>query len=96
MGKIGVSNKSKRNPNGITKVDSDALLKRDFKADKPFTKCVTDISEITGSDGKFYVSAIYDCFDVSVVGLALDTNIKATLCENTLDNACKAYLSKGL
>ena len=25
------------------------------------------------------------------LGLAMDTNMKATLCEQTLDNACRAY-----
>ena len=53
---------------GITKADrnaekSDDLLKRDFSADKPFDKCVTDITEVKGSDGKLYVSVIFDCFD---------------------------------
>ena len=42
-------------------------------------------------DGKLYVSAIFDCFDSSVLGLAMETNMKATLCEHTLDNAYLAY-----
>ena len=37
------------------------------------------------------VSAIFDCYDLAVLGLAMDTNMKATLCEQTLDNAYKAY-----
>ena len=41
--------------NGITKADrearkSDDLLKRDFKADKPFSKCVTDITEVKAKE----------------------------------------------
>ncbi|WP_370750667.1 hypothetical protein [Eubacterium sp.] len=32
------------------------------------------------SDDKLYVSAIFDCFDVTVLGLAMDTNMKAPLC----------------
>lgn len=43
------------------------------------------------SDEKLYVSAIFDCYDLAVSGLAMDTNMKATLCEQTLDNAYKAY-----
>ena len=70
---------------------SDNLLKRDFKSDKPLKKCVTDITEIKAKDGKLYVSAIFDCFDSSVLGLAMETNMKATLCEHTLDNAYLAY-----
>ncbi len=42
-------------------------------------------------DGKLYVSAIFDCFDAAVLGLAMDTNMKAALCERTLDNAVRAY-----
>ena len=36
-------------------------------------------------------SVIFDCFDSSVLGLAMETNMKATLCEHTLDNAYLAY-----
>ena len=53
-------------------------------AEEPLTKCVTDMTEIKGCDGKLYVSAIFDCFDSSVIGLAMDTNMKATLCKETL------------
>ena len=43
-----------------------------------------DITEIKASDGKLYVSAVFDCFDSSVIGLAMDTNMKAPLCVQTL------------
>ena len=81
MNEIGLSHQPKRKPNGITKADrearkSDDLLKRDFKSDKPLEKCVTDITEIKAKDGKLYVSAIFDCFDSSVLGLAMETNMK--------------------
>lgn len=96
MEEIGIIHHPRRRPNGITKADrearkSDDLLKRDFHADEPLTKCVTDITEIKASDGKLYVSAIFDCFDSGVIGLAMDTNMKASLCAQTLENASKAY-----
>ena len=96
MEEIGLNHKPKRKPNGITKADkeahkSDDLIKRDFAAGKPLEKCVTDMTEIKASDGKLYVSAIFDCYDLAVLGLAMDTNMKATLCEQTLDNTYKAY-----
>ena len=96
MEEIGLNHKPKRKPNGITKADkkarkSDDLIKRDFSAEKPLEKCVTDITEIKACDGKLYVSAIFDCYDLAVLGLAMDTNMKATLCEQTLENAYKAY-----
>ena len=96
MEEIGLNHKPKHKPNGITKADkearkSDDFIKRDFTAEKPLEKCVTDMTEIKASDGKLYVSAIFDCYDLTVLGLAIDTNMKATLCEQTLDNAVKAY-----
>ncbi|EFE91476.1 hypothetical protein GCWU000341_01643, partial [Oribacterium sp. oral taxon 078 str. F0262] len=85
MEEIGISHRPKRKPNGITKADkaarkSDDLLKRDFRSTEPLTKCVTDITEIKASDGKLYVSAMFDCFDLAVLGLAMATNMKAPLC----------------
>ena len=96
MEEIGLSRRPKRKPNGITKADrearkSDDLLKRDFTSSEPLKKCVTDITEIKAKDGKLYVSAIFDCFDAAVLGLAMDTNMKAPLCERTLANAARSY-----
>ena len=98
MDQIGLSHRPKRKPNGITKADreamkSDDLLKRKFHSDAPLQKCVTDITEIKASDGKLYVSAIFDCFDVGVLGLAMERNMKADLCVHTLENALTAYPS---
>ena len=96
MEKIGLSHRPKRNPKGITKADrearkSDDLLKRNFTSEKPLEKCVTDITEIKAKDGKLYVSAIFDCFDSAVLGLAMETTMKATLCQRTVENAFIAY-----
>lgn len=96
MEQIGLSHRPRRKPNGITKADrearkSDDLLKRDFRADRPLVKAVTDITEIKCLDGKLYASAIFDCYDLTVLGLAMDTNMKAPLCVETLDNAILAY-----
>lgn len=96
MEEIGISQHPRHRPNGITKADRDAkksddLLKRDFHAEKPLSKCLTNITEIKASDGKLYISAVFDCFDASVIGLAMDTNMKAPLCVQTLENAAKAY-----
>lgn len=66
-------------------------MKRDFQAEKPLEKCVTDITEIKAKDGKLYVSAIFDCFDLTVLGLTMDDNMRAELCVRTLDAAHGAY-----
>lgn len=96
MKEIGLGRRAKRKPNGITKADREArksgdLLKRDFTSAEPLKKCVTDITEIKAKDGKLYVSAIFDCYDAAVLGLAMDRNMKAALCERTLDNAVRSY-----
>ena len=96
MDQIGLSHRPKRKPDGLTKADreamkSDDLLKRDFHSDAPLEKCITDITEIPASNGKLYVSAIFDCFDLSVLGLAMETDMKADLCIHTLENALAAY-----
>lgn len=93
---IGVNHTPRRKPNGITKADrearkSDDLLKRDFAAEKPCEKCITDITEIPAKDGKLYVSAVFDCFDASVLGIAMADNMRAELCVQTVENACKSY-----
>ena len=66
---------------------SDDLLKRDFTADAPLQKCVTDITEIPAKDGKLYVSAIFDCYDLLPVGLAMADHMRAELCCETLKHA---------
>ena len=96
MTAIGITHRPKRKPNGITKADrearkSDDLLKRNFKADKPFSKCVTDITEVKAKNGKLYVSAIFDCYDLTAVGLSMDDNMRAELCAATVENTAAAY-----
>ena len=87
---------TRRKPNGITKADreaqkSDNKIKRDFTADQPLVKGVTDITEVPGKNGKLYVSAVFDCFDSEVLGLSMDNNMKADLCVKTLSNAVKMH-----
>ncbi len=96
MEEIGLIHRPKHKPSGITQAhrearESDDLLKRDFTSTEPLKKCDTDITEIKAKDGRIYVSAIFDCFDAAVLGLAMDTNMKASLCQRTLDNAIRSY-----
>lgn len=96
MEKINLTHKPKRKPNGITKADREArksedLIKRKFTADEPLKKCVTDITEIKAKDGKLYVSAIFDCYDLVPNGLAMADNMHAELCSDTVKNAYLSY-----
>ncbi len=96
MRKVGLIHKVKRKAKGLTKADkkamkSDDLLRRNFSSTSPFTKCVTDITEIKTREGKVYVSAIFDCYDSSVLGLSMLDNMKADLCVKTVENVAKRY-----
>ena len=98
MERIGLSHRPNRKPHGITKADRNArksenLLKRDFRAGSPLKKCVTDITEIPARDGKLYVSAIFDCYDLGVLGLSMSDNMKTELCISTIENMVKSYPS---
>ena len=65
MKEMGISHHPRRKPKGITKADREArksedFLKRDFHAEEPLTKCVTDITEMKASDrGSQYTSQLY-------------------------------------
>ena len=66
------------------------LLCRDFHAATPLSKCVTDVTKIKACDGKHYISGIsglFDCYDSGMLGLSVDTHVKASLCVKMLDNA---------
>ena len=96
MEEIGLSHRPNHKPNGITKADrqtqmSEDLLHRDFHADTPLSKCVTDMTEIPACDGNLYISALFDCYDAGVLGLSMDTHMRASLCVRMLDNAMISY-----
>lgn len=96
MKKHGLIHAVKRKPNGITKADKDAqksdnLIARDFTAEKPLTKAITDITELPTADGKLYISGIFDCYDLMPIGLAMADNMQAKLCERTLESVASRY-----
>jgi transposase InsO family protein len=96
MRQNGLIHKKKRKPNGLTEADkeaqkSDDLLGRDFGADEPETKCVTDITEVPTADGKLYIAAYEDCFNNEVLGLSMAYNMRASLCVNALTAAVSLH-----
>lgn len=62
-------------------------LKRDFKADKPNQKWVTDVTEFAISDQKVYLSPILDLFNGEIISynLSLHPNFQQTM--DMLDKA---------
>ena len=83
-----------RKPHGITKTtteiqEKENLIKRDFRADSPYTKLLTDITEVKCVDGKLYVSPVMDCFSGEIMTVEMRDNMKKELCIQTIENLCK-------
>ena len=60
------------------------LLNRDFSADKPNQKWVTDVSYIHTKQGVLYLSVIRDLYDNSIVAYKTGTNQSVNLVLSTL------------
>ena len=93
--------KVKRHPNGITREDATAqksenMINRDFTADAPNKKWLSDITEVPCSDGKLYVAVVMDCCGGEIVGLAMDNNMRKELCIQAFENACQSRNARGM
>ena len=55
------------------------MLERDFRAEAPNTKWLTDITEFQIPDGKVYLSPMVDCFDGMLVSWTIGTSPDAEL-----------------
>ena len=89
----------RRTPRGTTKAtteiqDQENLIKRDFTAEKPLRKLLSDITEIQCSDGKLYVSAVLDCYNGEILSIAMDNNMKKELCIRTVEELQLLYGKK--
>lgn len=65
----------------------DNVIKRDFHAEKPNQKWLTDITEFHIPAGKIYLSPIIDCFDGLPVSWKIGTTPNAELVNTMLDDA---------
>jgi putative transposase len=65
------------------------LLDRDFKADRPNQRWVTDISYVWTDEGWCYLAVILDLFSRAVVGWSLDTTLTTQLPLRALDMAVR-------
>ncbi len=87
---------TRRRAKSLTKSDPEAmfnenLLHQDFSAEKPFTKVLTDITQIQCSDGKLYISPLFDCFNGEILALSMDNNMKKELVIDTVNSALIRY-----
>ncbi|GAB4074611.1 IS3 family transposase [Barrientosiimonas marina] len=67
----------------------DNLLKRDFDADKPFRKWVTDVTEFKAGNQTIYLSVIMDLFNNEIVAYQASRDHDINLVENTIKKAVK-------
>ncbi|CAD5534420.1 putative transposase protein [Escherichia coli] len=65
----------------------DNLIARDFKAEQPNQKWLTDITEFLLPAGKVWLSPVVGCFDGKVVSWSLSTHPDAEMVNTMLDNA---------
>ncbi|HBL49926.1 MAG TPA: IS3 family transposase [Firmicutes bacterium] len=68
---------------------ADNLIKRNFHADAPNIKWLTDITEFAIPAGKVYLSPIMDCFDGLLLSWSIGTSPDADLVNSMLDRATK-------
>ncbi len=79
----------KRYSSYLGEIDKGAenLISRDFHANIPNEKWLTDITEFAIPAGKIYLSPMIDCFDGMIVSSAIGTSPNAALVNHMLDNA---------
>lgn len=66
---------------------SPSVLERNFHADEPNRKWLTDITEFAIPAGKVYLSSILDCFDGMLPGWTIGTSPDANLVNSMLEQA---------
>ena len=101
MKKGGLIKASPRRSASLTEADADAqkadnLIARDFTADAPNRKWLTDITQIPCQDGKLYIAPVLDCYNGEIVGLAMDENMKKELCIKAFESACRFQSASGM
>lgn len=90
---VGISSVIRRKRKGykkhIPEQVGENILNREFKADKPNEKWLTDVTEfkVSGTTTKLYLSAIIDLYDNSVVAHKLGTSNNNPLVFETYDLA---------
>lgn len=71
----------------------DNVINRDFQAQAPNEKWLTDLTEFHIPAGKVYLSPMIDCFDGLVVSWTLGTRPDAALVNTMLDTAIESVTS---
>jgi putative transposase len=67
------------------------LVGRDFSAEEPGSKLVSDITYIWTWDGWLYLATIIDCFNKEVIGYAMADHMRTALVTEALDMAARNH-----
>ena len=97
LGDLQVASKKKRNYisyQGEITPAAPNILQRNFHADMPNKKWLTDITEFAIPAGKVYLSPVIDCFDGMPVCWNIGTSPNAELANKMLDDAI-SHLKEG-
>lgn len=65
---------TKQDPNEKARIVSDNVLARNFSANRPLQKLVTDVSYIYSQQGRLYLSVIKDLYDNSILAYTISPN----------------------
>jgi putative transposase len=63
------------------------LVRRDFTAEAPYTKLVSDVTEIKTWEGKLYLATVMDCFNKEILGYAMADHFRTELTTAAMDMA---------
>jgi putative transposase len=101
MKRGGLLKSAPHRANSLTRADAAAqkaenLIQRDFSAQMPNQKWLTDITQVPCADGKLYVAAVLDCYNGEIIGLAMDNNMRKELCIHAFCSACQAQGASGM
>ena len=75
---------------------SENLIAQNFQADKPNEKWLTDITEIPCQDGKVYLAPVLDCYDGMIVAFSMADHMRASLCVDAFEQACRKERCRGM
>lgn len=94
MRQKGLRSKTKKKYKATTYSDhrlpvADNILSRDFTADAPCEKMVSDITYIPTDEGWLYLAAVLDLCGRKVIGASMDGRMTKELCMAALEDAVK-------
>lgn len=92
MKEAGLVGRKKKRSRGTTKANprhqpSENLLNREFTADGPNRKWLSDITQIDTDEGALYLAVTLDLYGRKAVGWAMDDNMEATLIRRSFEMA---------